>query len=41
MLAAIVCDGVSTVRRPELASHAAATVALDACSTPTSPEHQG
>jgi len=29
-LAAVVCDGVSTVRRPELASHTAATVALDA-----------
>ena len=29
-VAAVVCDGVSTVRRPELASHTAATVALDA-----------
>ena len=29
-LAAVVCDGVSTVRRPELAAHTAATVALDA-----------
>jgi len=29
-LAAVVCDGVSTVRRPELASHTAATVALEA-----------
>lgn len=29
-LAAVVCDGVSTVRRPELASRTAATVALDA-----------
>jgi len=29
-LAAVVCDGVSTVRRPELASHTAAAVALDA-----------
>jgi PPM family protein phosphatase len=28
-LAAVVCDGVSTVRRPELAAHTAATVALD------------
>jgi len=29
-LAAVVCDGVSTVRRPELASNTAAAVALDA-----------
>jgi PPM family protein phosphatase len=29
-LAAVVCDGVSTVRRPELASRTAAAVALDA-----------
>lgn len=29
-LAAVVCDGVSTVRRPELASRAATAVALDA-----------
>jgi PPM family protein phosphatase len=29
-LAAVVCDGVSTVRRPELASHTAAGVALEA-----------
>ena len=29
-VAAVVCDGVSTVRRPELASRTAAAVALDA-----------
>lgn len=34
-LAAVVCDGVSTVRRPELASRAASTAALDALLAPS------
>jgi serine/threonine protein phosphatase PrpC len=36
-LAAVVCDGVSTVRRPELASRTATTVALDALLDGTAP----